>query len=92
MANGVQVWRADGKVLVSTDKRMGRIMGVYGATGPGSITIPALSQGTPWAIVQDKNGLREAYLTITISGTTISWTQTSMFSQSVDALIYYGIY
>lgn len=92
MAYGLYVATASGKVIVSPSFRMGRFLGVYLATGAGSIVVPDLAQGTPWVSVHDVDGLKEAYITPTISGTTISWTHTSRFGQTASSLIYYGVY
>jgi len=92
MAHGLYVTSPTGKVTISPSYRMGRFLGSLRVTGPGSLSVPAFSQGTPWYFYQEVNGLKDAYITLSVSGTTLSWTHTSRFGQTVDAIIFYGVF
>jgi hypothetical protein len=96
MGLGLQIWDASGTQVLDTSWRMGRVLGqLTGITQNGSVNIPDLSQGTPWAFAFNTTGVggvgTNAY--VTFSGTTMSWTFDSMASSSpFPTIIVYGVY
>lgn len=90
MPAGLQVWDAAGNLIFDTADRAGRVLGsVTTTTGAaGSITNAALSQGTPFALVEPLDTLAAGdYVPVaTFGGTTMSWTA------GYACLILYGVY
>lgn len=97
MAYGLRVWNAAGLLTVDTSYRMGRILGIaYTGVVAGSIVVPGFVQGTPFgfAIPIDRPGSQQFVKgpTVTISGTTLSWTFDADYQQyKLNHLIYYGV-
>ena len=92
MGQGLQVFAADGSLIMDTVDRLTRIVGsVYSGVGAGSVSVPAFSTGTPFYFVQREGdigaNINDAFKQITISGTTLSWDQ-----YSKPATIVYGVY
>lgn len=78
MARGFQVWDAAGNLIVDTNAALGVILGVHTFTksaGAGSLTDANLALGTPFYTLISFTG---TFLpSISISGTTISWSYDS---------------
>lgn len=97
---GVIIRDADtGTVVLNVSDRLTRILGQVSTGGTnGSLSVPAFSQGTPFAFPVIMNPSDPAAigagLLVTISGTTLSWTYTSPSSiaPATSAIIYYGLY
>ena len=100
MAAGLQVYAANGTLTLDTNTRHGRLLGITQLPlTAGSMSVPALSQGLPWAnvlppAVNYVNGLpvgsNGKYLqlpVISFSGTTLSWT-----ANNWQCFVLYGVY
>lgn len=90
MSYGLRVWDASGNLHIDTSTLMGRILGQVAVTGAGSVTNAGFATGTPFYLELHKNN-NPAYLSFTMSGTTLSWTVTNS-SYSVDSVVLYGVY
>ncbi len=58
-------------------------------TSSGSINVPAFSDRQPWYYIIKNNSSSTFYPVITISGTTLSWTNSGAAGQST---LVYGVY
>lgn len=80
MPAGLQSWNSSGRLTTDVGQRVGVILGsVNPGTTSGSITVPGLTSGTPFYIVNNTAGSDAAtngYFNCvpSISGTTLSWT------------------
>jgi hypothetical protein len=93
MGVGLQVWNASGTLVFDTGDRMSRVLGSFVATaaGSGSITLPT-GVGSYWYIVFPSSGSSYYAPVITISGNTLSWSPSTLFTPAVDCTILYGVY
>ncbi len=94
MPAGFQCWDENGTLLYDTTTNMGRILGTISTGGVnGSLSVPAFSQGTPFAfpvlVLSDAASVDVFQPLVTISGTTLSWTYPRGSGQ---ATIVYGTY
>lgn len=81
MPVGLQVWDAAGNLIVDTTSYLGVILGTHvitKSTGNGSISFPDLALGTPFFTLVTSTGSFTP--TISVSGTTISWTYDAIAS------------
>ena len=92
MAQGLQVWDDAGNLVLDVDTFVGRVLGSVTTTAStsGSVTgVSGFSDGVGWFCVvpigADWTGVSAP--TVTISGTTISWT-----SAATAVKIIYGVY
>lgn len=78
MAQGLQIFDSAGALVLDITDRLTRILGEFTTTtANGSITDANLTSGTPWFYKISDDNPFNAICTITISGTTISWTFSS---------------
>lgn len=83
MTMGLQVWDAQGRLIIDQSTVMGRVIGIIDANASsGSAYVAGLDQGTPFAIPmlqQDaQNGPTfgtNTYPDCSFSGNTVSWTR-----------------
>lgn len=75
MAAGLQVWDANGSLIVDLSTRLGRILGVTTfSSSTGSITDADFASGTPFFIASPTSVSSPSFgPKLTISGTTLSW-------------------
>lgn len=75
MASGLQVWDANGDVVVDTTTRLGRIVGVTTInSASGSINDADFADGTPFWIATPSDNTSPTFgPKFTFSGTTLSW-------------------
>lgn len=106
MPQGLQVFDADGHLVLDTSSRIGRILGYVDApVGAGSIVNASFAQGTPFYFVNKDFGVLGAYgpfelpsristPEVSFSGTTMSWTRAAPPDTDAggDCRIYYGVY
>ncbi len=95
MAYGLRVWDAAGNVIMDTNYRAGRILGMVDTGGAnGSISHPGFTTGTPfWVVVSLDVSNAVTKCRPSVSGTTMSWTydSTSGFNNG-PCRIFYGVY
>ena len=92
MGSGLKVWNADGSLLFDVSSRLTKVVGVatIPAGSSGSATVGAPIDGAIWYAHLPTNG--SWYLPIvTVSGRTISWSPSTLFTPTVVTLIY-GVY
>lgn len=83
MTMGLQTWDEQGRPMIDVSTVMGRVIGVVDAnSASGSVNVPGLDQGAPFAIpilAQGGNGSQQfgtnTYPNCTFSGNTVSWTR-----------------
>jgi hypothetical protein len=81
MTVGLQVWDASGNLIIDQSTVLGRVIAIIDAnTSSGSVSVPGLDQGTPFAIpMLQQGGASETptntYPDCTFSGTVVSWTR-----------------
>ncbi|NIF28323.1 hypothetical protein F3J44_18300 [Pantoea sp. Tr-811] len=100
MPQGLQVWDAQGRLILDVTDRLSRILGqVATGSAAGAIAVPefAAGYGTPWAFVQQRNASANQFgkrcARVTISGTTLSWDFPGLSSWEIlPAVIQYGVY
>lgn len=75
MPAGLQVWDANGQMIVDTSTRLGRIVGVADiTTATGSIIDANFADGAPfWVALPASNTSPSFGPKFTFSGTTLSW-------------------
>jgi len=90
MPQGLQAWDAQGRLVCDISDRLGRVIDIVDTgLSDGSISVPGFSWGTPWASVQPYDSNVFFTPTVTIQGTTLSW---SFPQQSRGAcLLIYGV-
>lgn len=95
MSFGLETFLADGSLHSTYDTSLGRVIGSMAlSTSNGSVAVPALSQGKPWYVaVPAFDETTNVYPpTVTISGTTISWTWPAIGQQYRAAtVLIYGV-
>lgn len=82
MPSGMEVYRADGSVQMTFTDRLSRVVGTMTITAAGSVTVNT-AYGAPWAVIIPSSNANPTG--VSISGSTISWTETS-------GLLVYGVY
>lgn len=102
MPIGLEVYDANKKLIISVTDRITKILGsVYTNGAAGSISVPELSKGKPWAnsiVVDGGNAGPLVGALVTISGTTISWSYNDGYNLPPplavrkNSKITYGIY
>ena len=101
MTAGLQIWNADGQLILDGTHRIGRVMGIARISGaPGSIPVD-LSNGTPfWSFQPDRLFFHISQETappiITIDSSGVYWTYSSgsglPYIQYVQGTIIYGVF
>lgn len=96
MAQGLQVWDSNGKLILSINDRITKIVGTVHISENGSITNEQLNQGTIWYAPCNytRPSTTVSYLTfpeVVIDGTTIKWTYPSTKNRVTMDLMY-GVY
>lgn len=99
MAEGLQVWDEQGRLILDATDRLGRVVGsVLTGGASGSLVSSGMDYGQPWYALILEPGQSEGYTssngvvtvrkrpTITISGRNISWTT------GVPCRLIYGVY
>ena len=91
MPQGLQIWDSSGNLVFDTNTAAGRVLGIADitATTSGSASNAGFATGTAFWFFQTKT---TSYFTevpsITLSGTTLSWDNTS----GTNAFLMYGVY
>jgi hypothetical protein len=81
-----RLYNADGSLQVDLSNRLTRFIGAVSVSGTGSIAVPVLDGGTPWASLHaDSSVVVSAQASV--SGNTISW---NIYEGS--AILVYGEY
>ncbi len=92
---GLRIWDEGGNLILDTNDRIGRIIGIYTITGgvDGSITNSEFATGTPfWQLIPVVSYV-SLYPEITSSGSTISWAFDPDRSWTgFDNKLIYGVY
>ena len=100
MASGYQVFDEQGRVVLDTTTRTGRILGSVSISGQnGSITVPTVS-GTPFVVIPKwpaasttgQFGSVNIGGTVTFDGTSIKWNFGFGGTVSESTTVYYGAY
>jgi hypothetical protein len=94
MPAGLQIWDAGGRLIVDTNTRLGRILGVINIADDGSLTHPGLSTGAGFAKILIAGGDVQTFIyapTYSVSGNTISW-QYPKDVTKFPAIMIYGVY
>ncbi|WP_176086969.1 hypothetical protein [Martelella sp. HB161492] len=92
MTAGLQTFDASGRIVLDTTSRTGRVIGVTTITGTsGSHSDAGLATGTPFFFLATTSPAVAKAVTVTISGTTISWTIASDQASGSYPLVY-GVY
>lgn len=96
MPAGIQIWNAAGVEVMNITSRLGLYLGtIETGTTAGSINVPGLSKGTPFAFALGEQWAyagQSSVPNITISGTTISWSWSQQYGYFASVTIVYGIY
>lgn len=92
MSYGIRIKDGSGRITLDTSWRMGRFLGYLRVTGAGSLNVPDLAQGTPFAfpIVEATLGGLMSNWDVRAIGTVVSWAPTGQ--GAIPAFIYYGVY
>lgn len=93
MGAGIQCFNADGSLQFDSSNRLQRFGGtqVITAGSSGSVTVPNAAEGTIWYALLPANG--SWYVPgITVSGATISWAPTTIYTPAIDVTLIYGVY
>lgn len=95
MPQGLQIWDSNGNLILSTNDRVTKIVGIVRISENGFVTDEQLNQGTIWyAPCNYSQPASSGYLTfpeIKIEGTTIKWTYPST-NRRVEMDLIYGVY
>jgi hypothetical protein len=93
MPQGLQTMDASGNVILDTSMRLGRVLGVATLTAPtgGSAVNAAFADGAPFWMVTNVSTPNGEQPTISVAGTTISWSFPGVGSGSTFRLVY-GVY
>jgi hypothetical protein len=90
------IWDANGNVVMDATTRIGRILGIGNTGGAdGSITPAGSDTGALWVLplvglqAYTVTGLSLAYMTFTVTSTTISWSYGTSVKPALDFL--YGV-
>lgn len=92
MPQGLEVYDANGVLVIGITDRLQRVLGsVYTGTGAGSLTVPGFASGVPFYFVR-RDGNLDSINTlqpknVTVQGNTLSW---SADGQALTIL--YGVY
>ncbi|MCY0385667.1 hypothetical protein OVY01_00105 [Robbsia sp. Bb-Pol-6] len=96
MANGLRCWDASGNLTLDVTDRLTRFLGSLSTgTAAGSASIAGFSTGTPWIHVLDSVNPSAATTqapSVSISGTTISWSYASTTLAKRAVTVLYGVY
>lgn len=94
MSYGLKIRADNGTVILDTNFRMGRILGQLVLNSDngssGSIDVPGFNYGTPFFATEQLNEVNKGYFSISISGTTLSWTMNGPGPRI--CILTYGIY
>lgn len=93
MPVGLRIRDPSGNIIIDWTMRLGRILGVVTLTGPtaGSAVHAEFADGTPFWTVQCISASGAGAPTISVSGTTISWTFGGVWDTQTYRLVY-GVY
>ncbi|AEO14589.1 hypothetical protein MT_57045 [Pseudomonas phage phiPto-bp6g] len=95
MPAGLQLFYANGGVNLDTSTGIPRYLGITPSVFSGSVQVPEWSTQRPWYVVhRDVSGqspLNVDYLTVTVSGTTLSWSENATNAWG-PSRISYGCY
>lgn len=93
MPAGLQVWDASGNLVLDVSDPISRLSGTVSipAGSTGSVTVPNAYQGSIWYAVLVNGGSTYSPV-VSISGSTISWVPSPLFTPAVDAILLYGVY
>lgn len=101
MPQGLQVWDANGNLIIDVTDRLTRVLGeFYTGTSNGSVTNPGLTTGTPWWIaipttnINVNNNNMAKYLTFSVSGSTLAWSFGAVYpiQVAINHKVIYGVY
>jgi hypothetical protein len=76
MPQGLQVWAEDGSLKLDVTERLSRLIDQRTISGQGSVQIPALTGGTPFAFaVLDGSSAapQGGFIIVTVTGNVLSW-------------------
>ena len=94
MSSGLRVKDTSGNTIVDSSTSMGRILGNYSVTTPGTYTVTntGFSTGTPFYVLYNTSGLGSMptiAATVTFSGNTMTIVQPT---EGPSSIIFYGVY
>jgi len=96
MSQGLQIWDANGQLILDTTYRVARRLGtVTTGMSNGSLNIPDLSQGQPFFISEALRDPGSYYVipSVSISGTTLSWSFPSQYPEQRNSMsVTYGVF
>lgn len=93
MSVGAKVFNADGSLQFDSATHLSRVLGIVAvpAGASGSVTVPADATGTIWWVILPTDG--SWYMPGTsLSGRTLSWGPSSLYTPATDATLIYGVY
>lgn len=76
MPQGLQVFDASGRLTLDISDRITRIIDTRSIVGQGSVNIPALANGTPFAfgvLNAPSNNPRGGFVLVTVAGTVVTY-------------------
>ncbi|MDF9616139.1 hypothetical protein P5705_00635 [Pseudomonas entomophila] len=75
MSTGLQVFDPQGKLNLDLNDRITRLVMVRDVKGSGSMVVPELAQGTPFAfaVSNTSSATESGFAIVNVSGTTVTW-------------------
>lgn len=94
MPQGLQIWDASGNLIWGTALRMGRVLGVRTLTAPtaGSVANAAFADGTAFWQLQTIGASTLRQPSISLAGTTLSWSFPGAGWSSEAYRLVFGVY
>ena len=96
---GLQVFDSNGSCILDVTDRLTRVLGIFNTgTSNGSFVDPNLTSGDFWYAVSASSLSNQspfwACLSVTVSGTTLSWEHIKTYDQGVvcNHQVIYGVY
>lgn len=107
MPQGFEVYNAAGALVAGVTTRQPRVLGIITVNSNGSLVDAGFSTGSFWRVLYFFNSYngpvmtsgahssQEAYISVTVAGTTMSWTETNHPTAPgtfTTTSIVYGVY
>lgn len=94
MPQGLQIWDANGNLMLDTTSRTGRVIGsiALAASASGSLNVPKLAAERAWATLACSNTHTDPKATLTITNQTTTSATINYTLGPASARLVYGIY
>jgi hypothetical protein len=100
MGQGLQIFNPSGQLVLDTASGLGRVLGTLDVSQAGSLDVPALSSGRPFAfatVLQTPRGnITADVIQISFNGTLMSWQFRAFYYRNpldvLSAYLTYGVY